>query len=80
MENDVVAESADKQRLLIGEVKWGLKLDVDRVTRTMENKIRQCPFLKGRQVVKALWLSKPQKAPKEWSIITPQDVLHALRR
>lgn len=80
MEIDVVAESADKQRLLIGEVKWGLKLDVERVARTMENKIRQCPFFKGRQVVKALWLSKPQKAPKEWSVVMPQDVLQALRR
>jgi hypothetical protein len=80
MEIDVVAESVDKQQLLIGEVKWGLKVDVDRVAKAMEKKLQRCPFLQGRQVVKALWLSKPQKVPKEWYVFTPQDVLHALKR
>lgn len=60
MEIDVVAESADKQTLLIGEVKLSLaKSETERTMRELKRKSEQLPFVKGyKRIVHKLFVAK----------------------
>ena len=58
LEIDVVAESRDGNKLLVGEVKWSDKSNPARVLADLERKAEQLPFRRGRQVHYVLWLKR----------------------
>ena len=59
LEIDVVAESADRRHLLVGEVKWTDRADPERILAELMHKAERAPFRKGRHVHHALWLKRP---------------------
>ena len=59
LEIDVVAESADRRHLLVGEVKWTDRADPERILAEMMHKAERAPFRKGRHVHYAVWLKRP---------------------
>jgi len=79
LEIDLVAEDPLRKRLLIGEVKWASPRRGRRILEALERKIERLPFVDGRETVPVLWLREaPDDVPREW-VITPRQVLDALR-
>ncbi len=79
MEFDVVAESLDRQNVLVGEVKWtGDRVSPVKVAEGLMAKVSRAPFVKGRKVVPALWL-RSGEGPGGIEIITPDRVLENRR-
>ncbi|MFV2073916.1 MAG: ATP-binding protein [Thermoanaerobaculales bacterium] len=79
LEIDLVAEDASRKRLLIGEVKWASPRHGRRLLEELERKINRLPFVDGREVVPMLWLIKaPDDVPRK-RVVTPRQVLDALR-
>lgn len=80
VEFDVVAESLDQRSVLIGEVKWSQKeSEGQRWAEQLRARIARAPFLKGRNVIPALWLKKSLDAGEGVEVITPGAVLDVLR-
>ncbi len=80
MEFDIVAESLDRQSLLVGEVKWSDTVDVAGELRKLQLNVHHSPFRKHRSIHFALWVRNPVQAVNEQvSIILPEDVLKVLR-
>lgn len=78
MEIDVVAETADKKTILIGEAKWSDHVSVHKLTTQLNRKCENIPFAKNRKIVKALFLKRPVTGVDEnISIIYPGDVVNA---
>lgn len=78
LEVDLVAESVDGTKLLIGEVKWTSQTDPERLLQQLAAKAERLPFLAGREVFLALWLRTPEAA-STGKIFTPEQVLAVLR-
>jgi AAA+ ATPase superfamily predicted ATPase len=79
LEIDLVAEDAEEKRLLVGEVKWASPHTGRRILADLEQKVSRLPFVDGREVVPMLWLRKaPEDLPRN-RVITPKQVLKALR-
>jgi hypothetical protein len=78
---DVVAESMDRKHILLGEVKWsGKASDVKRSTADLRTRATRAPFVKGREVLLALWLRQSAPASSDvMAVVTPDPVLEALR-
>jgi AAA+ ATPase superfamily predicted ATPase len=81
LEFDVVAESLDRKSVLIGEAKWSDKeSDAKRWGERLRARAADAPFVKGRNVVLALWLKKrPRSVAGDMAVVTPELVLDALR-
>ncbi|MBN1837692.1 MAG: ATP-binding protein [Spirochaetales bacterium] len=62
LEIDVVAESLDRSRLLVGEAKWAEASDCGRLERELRDKAHRLPFVAGRELYYALWLKRPSGA------------------
>jgi uncharacterized protein len=76
MEIDVVAESADKKTLLIGEAKWTEETDIDSEIINLAGKISNFPLARGKEIVRVLFLkNKPGISSPEVRIFGPEDVL-----
>lgn len=74
-EFDLVAESLDGDAVLVGEVKWAARPDLDRWRAELAARAARAPFVRGRRVVCALW-TKHGIGP---DVVGPGDVLAALR-
>ena len=74
MEVDVVAESFDKKKILIGECKWTEKENASRLLYELEKKARLLPFVKDRDVVYALFLKHKPDDDME-NVILPEKIL-----
>jgi hypothetical protein len=79
LEIDLVAESSDGKSLLIGEVKWAVPRDAERLLAELEDKARRLPIAAGREIVPALWLKAPITGPAADRIVTPRQVLDVVR-
>ena len=80
MEIDIVAESADKNTLLIGEVKWSDKVRVNEVSGRLLAKSNNIPFLKNMKIIKILFLKKASRnISEDIKIVTPNEVLGVLK-
>lgn len=75
-EFDVVAESLDGKKVLVGEAKWAHRSDVRRWRTDLRERANRAPFLRGREVVTALWVRQDVDAD---DIVTPKQVMAALR-
>jgi AAA+ ATPase superfamily predicted ATPase len=78
LELDVVAESMDGQSLLLGEVKWTIRKDANRIASALRHKATNFPLAGGRRILQALWLRGPAgRCPPALTIFTPTDVMKA---
>ena len=73
IEIDLVTESFDRKVLLVGECKWSVVTDAERIRAKLIRKTMELPFYKGQQI-EALVFSREGDGT-----ITPQTVLAALR-
>jgi AAA+ ATPase superfamily predicted ATPase len=78
MELDLVAESAEGDALLVGEVRWSREERADRLLDELRRKAENLPEARGRKVFCALWLRSPiDSTARPW--ITPAQVMRTLR-
>ncbi|MCD8310345.1 MAG: ATP-binding protein [Prevotellaceae bacterium] len=74
VEFDVVAESLDKQRLLVGECKWTAQAHAGQLLTTLKRKASLLPFAAGYTIVPMLFLKHaPQDACP--NVLLPADVI-----
>lgn len=74
IEIDVVAESFDKKKILIGECKWTEKENASRLFYELENKASMLPFVKDKEIVYVLFL-KYQPDDICDNIVIPEKIL-----
>jgi hypothetical protein len=80
MELDVVAESTDRRRLLVGEVKWSERLVSPRELAELRRKAANLPLAEGKEVHLAVWNRSPRRQRgTDAGFFTARDVLRALR-
>jgi len=80
IEIDIVAESFDRQHILLGEVKWSGKVRPQADLQRLKSISPQLHFTKGKTVHFALWYKKKTNNQSSKSnIFSPQEVLSALR-
>jgi AAA+ ATPase superfamily predicted ATPase len=75
LELDVVAESLDKKKLLVGECKWTTKEDSDRLLAELKVKAGRLPFAKKYTIITKLFLKNPPVGTKE-NILLPDDIIN----
>jgi hypothetical protein len=73
---DVVAESTDGAALLVGEVEWSSRSDLQQLRIELQNKVARLPFVREREVLTGIWT--PVGAGRRGHF-GPRDVLQALR-
>jgi hypothetical protein len=79
MEIDVVAESADKKVLAIGEAKWTDNPDLEKEAANLLRKALILPFAKKQNIVPVLFVKKkPAASPDGVLVFGPDEVLEAL--
>ena len=76
VELDIVAESLDKKRVLVGECKWTEGEYADRLFADLKERASLCPFIKGREVVYVLFLKRPALDGITRNVFLPQDVIN----
>ena len=76
VELDVVAESQDKKRVLIGECKWTKGEYAERLFENLKERASLCPFIKGREVVYVLFLKRPAIDGITHHVFLPQDIIN----
>jgi AAA+ ATPase superfamily predicted ATPase len=79
LELDIVAESEDRKSLLLGEVEWAEQIDAVRLAAELRRKAENLPFRQGRNVRLALWTKRAVRVPRDLKVLTPRQVLAALR-
>lgn len=75
-EIDVIAESIDKKKILIGECKWTEGEDASRLFYELERKSRALPFSKDKEIIYALFLKNPPRDMITEHIVLPQDIIN----
>lgn len=79
IELDVVAESMDGKKLLVGECKWTEGEDTDRLLHELIRKARKLPLLKEREIVPVLFLKRiPVHGCENILIMTPQQIIEMI--
>ena len=78
LEIDLVAESFDGERLLVGEVKWTESDSAEPLLRELERKIERLPFAGGREVVSVIWLASAGEKLRGETVQVPAAVLSRL--
>lgn len=76
IELDVVTESIDKKKILIGECKWTEGEQAEKLFYDLETKAQSLPFVKGKEVVFALFLKRPAKDGITKHVFLPQSVIN----
>ncbi|MEW6366159.1 MAG: ATP-binding protein [Acidobacteriota bacterium] len=80
LEFDVVAESLDRRAVLIGEAKWSdSAAKLAATAQELRARVVKAPFVKGRRVICCVWVKRSVKAASDAAVITPGDVLDALK-
>lgn len=79
LEIDVVAESRDKSKLLVGECKWSNVSAPDTLQEQLGEKAKRLPHYKGQEIVPVLVGRSFQHAPS-CVHLTSEDVLKLLKR
>ena len=72
----MVAESEDKKKVLIGECKWTEGEYAERLLENLKERSKQCPFIKGREVVYVLFLKHPAKDGVTQNVFLPQHIIN----
>lgn len=77
-ELDVVAESMDGKKLMVGECKWTEGEDAARLTHELISKARKLPFLNEREIVPVLFLKRKPVHESNTLVMTPQEIIDAI--
>lgn len=75
LEFDVVAESADRKYLLVGECKWNKADYSARLLSELKRKTALAPFAKNRKIIYALFLREHPLDQTDANIFYPEDVV-----
>ncbi|MCC8070597.1 MAG: ATP-binding protein [Bacteroidales bacterium] len=76
VELDVVAQSLDHKRILIGECKWTKAQNADFLKRDLLERTRHLPFVKDNTTIEyVLFLKEPPTESTDIPIYLPQDIL-----
>jgi AAA+ ATPase superfamily predicted ATPase len=80
MEVDLIAESFDKTRILIGEAKWQPKVDVEAEFKRLERFAQRFPGIKRRTISFACWIPDATACKgARYPVIDAKAVMNALR-
>jgi len=79
MELDLVAESDDGSALLLGEAQWTEVDDALRLLAQLRRKAENFPLAGKREICLGLWLKVAHRPPAGARVLTPSQVLRALR-
>ena len=80
IELDVVAESIDKKRILIGECKWTQGENAAQLLHDLKTKTQSLPFVKNKKVFFALFLKQPALDGMTDCVFLPQDVVDDFKK
>lgn len=75
VELDIVAESQDRKKILIGECKWTEGEYAERLFENLRERSLQCPFIQGREVVYVLFLKRPALDGVTQNVFLPENVV-----
>lgn len=75
IELDVVAESLDGGKLLVGECKWTEGEDASRLSHELIEKARKLPFFKGQEIVPVLFLKREPVHSSNSIVMLPQQII-----
>ena len=73
---DLVAESMDKQSLLIGECKWTRQENATALMTDLRHRADKFPFANNHKVYYALFLKNPPIDVENENVFLPQDVIN----
>ena len=79
MEIDVVAESLDHKFLLFGEVKWEEKTNIKATISKLKKTVANFPKQTEKEIVMAVWCKSNKTKNGEHLLVSPDDVLSALK-
>ena len=79
IELDVVAESLDKKKILIGECKWTSGEDAVALENELRWKASMLPFAKGKEVVPVIFAKNITNKSESSLTITPEDVMELMK-
>jgi AAA+ ATPase superfamily predicted ATPase len=79
VEFDIVAESADKKHILIGECKWSAIHNTGAELKKLEQKANLFPIAKERKIITALFIKETSEKEIPSNVFLPSDVLRSLR-
>lgn len=77
-ELDVVSESMDGKKLMVGECKWTEGEDAARLTHELISKAQKLPFLNEREIVPVLFLKRKPVHESNTLVMTPQEIIDAI--
>ncbi len=75
IELDVVAESLDKKKILVGECKWTEGEQAGKLFHDLETKAHGLPFAKDKEIVYALFLKRPATDGITDHVFLPQAII-----
>ena len=75
VELDVVAESMDRKKILIGECKWTEPDYAERLFADLKVRSEGLPLIKGKEVVYCLFLKYPPKDGIKHNVFLPKNVV-----
>ncbi|MGV8094419.1 MAG: ATP-binding protein [Mangrovibacterium sp.] len=78
IELDLIAQSMDGKKLLVGECKWTEDEDPDRSLEELTKKARKLPFLKRQEIVPILFLKQKPVHGNTENAMLPQDIIEAI--
>lgn len=78
IELDVVAQSMDGKKILVGECKWTEGEDADRLLYELTEKARKLPLLKGQEIVPVLFLKRKPIHESDAFVLTPQQIIDTI--
>lgn len=75
VELDIVAESMDRKKILIGECKWTEPDYAERLFADLKERAEGLPLVKGKEVVYCLFLKYPPKNGLQHNVFLPENVV-----
>ncbi len=79
MEIDVVAESTDKNFLLVGECKWSKIADTSKLLEDLTQKARLLPFAQNKTIIPVIFIKETGFHDGNGTVLLPSDVLKRLK-
>ncbi len=79
VEFDVMAESLDKKKLLVGECKWTSPKNGGQLMTDLIRKARLLPFARKYEIVPFLFLKTPPTDGESSSVVLPEEIIEMSR-
>ena len=76
---DVVAESLDKKKILVGECKWTSGEDAAALENELRWKASMLPFAKGKEIVPAIFAKNITNKSDSSLTFTPEDIMELMK-